>query len=201
MRSIEPGISRIPDAQLRIRGLLLAHHPGMTEASNLRHPPCRADLGEDRIEAIDHASDFVPRDIERRHETQRVRLRRIEQHAIVKRLGDDRSGDGVFQVEREQQTSTADLAQAMSRGKDFFAKRQFRDAAREFRSALDEIPADPLATAMVMQTERAMKKGPKRDRLRPSPTRSPSPVLAIYFASVSIAFFAETPPSRRLSPN
>src|SRR5580698_1417804 len=29
--SIEPGISRFPDAQLRICGLVLAHHPGMTE--------------------------------------------------------------------------------------------------------------------------------------------------------------------------
>ena len=30
MRSIEPGISRFPDAQLRICGLVLTHHPGMT---------------------------------------------------------------------------------------------------------------------------------------------------------------------------
>src|SRR5450756_346324 len=30
MRSIEPGISRFPDAQLRIWGLVLTHHPGMT---------------------------------------------------------------------------------------------------------------------------------------------------------------------------
>jgi len=30
MRSIEPGISRFPDAQLRIRGLVLTHQPGMT---------------------------------------------------------------------------------------------------------------------------------------------------------------------------
>src|SRR6476469_1032500 len=30
MRSIEPGISRFPDAQLRILGLVLMHHPGMT---------------------------------------------------------------------------------------------------------------------------------------------------------------------------
>jgi hypothetical protein len=30
MQSIEPGISRFPDAQLRIGGLVLAHHPGMT---------------------------------------------------------------------------------------------------------------------------------------------------------------------------
>jgi hypothetical protein len=28
---IEPGISRFPDAQLRIRGLALTRHPGMTE--------------------------------------------------------------------------------------------------------------------------------------------------------------------------
>ena len=27
---IEPGISRFPDAQLRICGLVLTHHPGMT---------------------------------------------------------------------------------------------------------------------------------------------------------------------------
>src|SRR6185295_4026053 len=31
MRSIEPGISRFPDAQLRIWGLVLTHHPGMTD--------------------------------------------------------------------------------------------------------------------------------------------------------------------------
>jgi hypothetical protein len=30
MRSIEPGISIFPDAQLRICGLVLAHHPEMT---------------------------------------------------------------------------------------------------------------------------------------------------------------------------
>ena len=30
MRGIEPGISRFPDAQLRIWGLVLTHHPGMT---------------------------------------------------------------------------------------------------------------------------------------------------------------------------
>jgi hypothetical protein len=30
MRSIEPGISRFPDAQLRICGLVLTHHPEMT---------------------------------------------------------------------------------------------------------------------------------------------------------------------------
>jgi hypothetical protein len=28
---IEPGIPRFPDAQLRICGLVLAHHPGMTK--------------------------------------------------------------------------------------------------------------------------------------------------------------------------
>jgi hypothetical protein len=28
--SIEPGISRFPDVQLRICGLVLARHPGMT---------------------------------------------------------------------------------------------------------------------------------------------------------------------------
>lgn len=32
MRSIEPGISRFSDAELRICGLVLAHHPGMTKA-------------------------------------------------------------------------------------------------------------------------------------------------------------------------
>jgi hypothetical protein len=31
MRSVEPGISRFPGAQLRIWGLVLTHHPGMTE--------------------------------------------------------------------------------------------------------------------------------------------------------------------------
>jgi hypothetical protein len=31
MRSIEPGISRFPDVQLHIWGLVLTHHPGMTE--------------------------------------------------------------------------------------------------------------------------------------------------------------------------
>jgi hypothetical protein len=36
MQSIEPGISRFPDAQLRIFGLVLAHHPGMTEDGLLR---------------------------------------------------------------------------------------------------------------------------------------------------------------------
>jgi hypothetical protein len=30
MRSIEPGISSLPHAQLRIRGPVPTHHPGMT---------------------------------------------------------------------------------------------------------------------------------------------------------------------------
>ena len=36
------------------------------------------------------------------------------------------------------------------------------------------------------------RKGSNRDRLRPTATRSRSRVSAIYFASVSIALFAET---------
>src|SRR5258706_15167247 len=36
MRSIEPGISRFPDVQLHIWGLVLTHHPGMTESGLLR---------------------------------------------------------------------------------------------------------------------------------------------------------------------
>src|ERR1700742_2725303 len=31
----EPGISRFPDAQLRICGLVLTHHPGMTQSGFL----------------------------------------------------------------------------------------------------------------------------------------------------------------------
>ena len=58
--------------------------------SRLRHAPCRADLGQDRIEAIDHARDLLAGDIERRHEAQRVRLRRVEQHAGLECLRDDR---------------------------------------------------------------------------------------------------------------
>jgi ParB-like chromosome segregation protein Spo0J len=42
--------------------------------------------------------------------------------------------------------------------------------------------------------------GSNGDRLLPTATRSPSPVLAIYFASVCIALFAETLPIRWLSP-
>jgi len=34
MRSIEPGISRFPDVQLHICGLVLAHHPGMTKTKS-----------------------------------------------------------------------------------------------------------------------------------------------------------------------
>jgi hypothetical protein len=36
MRSIEPGIWRFPDAQSRICGLVLTHHPGMTESISSR---------------------------------------------------------------------------------------------------------------------------------------------------------------------
>src|SRR4030081_4161052 len=46
MRSIEPGISRFPDVQLHIRGLVLAHHPGMTSSLSrlvsAASPPGRA---------------------------------------------------------------------------------------------------------------------------------------------------------------
>src|SRR5713226_3293360 len=35
MRSIEPGISRFPDVQLHIRGLVLTHHPGMTALASV----------------------------------------------------------------------------------------------------------------------------------------------------------------------
>src|ERR1700682_3494969 len=64
-----------------------------TTGATLRDTPCRAHFGEDRIQAIDHRDDFLSRDIERRHETQRIRPRRVEQHAVVKRLRDDRRGD------------------------------------------------------------------------------------------------------------
>src|SRR6202158_5170110 len=37
--SIEPGISRFPDAQLRICGLVLTHHPGMTTEDKIMHKP------------------------------------------------------------------------------------------------------------------------------------------------------------------
>src|SRR6516165_7682990 len=37
---IEPGISRFPDAQLRIRGPVLAHHPGMTSRFNGCYTDC-----------------------------------------------------------------------------------------------------------------------------------------------------------------
>src|SRR5438132_8884424 len=82
----------------------------------LRDAPCSAHLREDRIQAIDHADDFLPRDVERRHEAQRVRLWRVEQHTILKRLRDDRGTDGVFQIEREQQTPATDVAETMARG-------------------------------------------------------------------------------------
>jgi len=38
MQRIEPGISRFPDAQLRIWGLVLMHHLGMTEMSRSKSP-------------------------------------------------------------------------------------------------------------------------------------------------------------------
>lgn len=44
-------------------------------ADGLRHAPRGADLGQDRIETIDQFRDFFARDIERRHEAQRVGLR------------------------------------------------------------------------------------------------------------------------------
>jgi hypothetical protein len=36
MRGIEPGIQGFPDVQLHICGLVLTHHPGMTQPGLLR---------------------------------------------------------------------------------------------------------------------------------------------------------------------
>ena len=51
----EPGISRFPDAQLRIRGLVLTHHPGMTKdfvlRQNQRSPTRMVSPGRERPKA------------------------------------------------------------------------------------------------------------------------------------------------------
>jgi hypothetical protein len=47
--------------------------------------------------------DLLAGDVERRHEAQRVRLRRVQQHAVLERLRDDRRADRQFEVERQQQ--------------------------------------------------------------------------------------------------
>ena len=66
----------------------------------LRHAPCCAHLGEDRVQAFDHFRDLLPCDVERRHETQRVWPRGVEQHTYLKRLRDDRGADGMSEIER-----------------------------------------------------------------------------------------------------
>ena len=55
-------------------------HLRMTTALvvGLRHTPRGADIGEDGIEAIDHRADLLAVDVKRRHEAQRVRLRRVQ---------------------------------------------------------------------------------------------------------------------------
>jgi hypothetical protein len=59
MRSIEPGISRFPDAELRIWGLVLTHHPGMTvleSADQLGNVQLFSSL----VAAITSSSSFGP---------------------------------------------------------------------------------------------------------------------------------------------
>src|SRR5580692_608955 len=41
---------------------------------SLRDPSCRACLGQDRIELINHLRDFLARDVEGGHEAQGIRL-------------------------------------------------------------------------------------------------------------------------------
>ena len=83
---------------------LLAMTTSNSKLALLRHAPCRAHPGQDRVQIFDHRRDLLPRDIERGHEAQRVRLRRVEQQAGLERLRHDRSADRQLQVERERQS-------------------------------------------------------------------------------------------------
>ena len=88
---------------------------GMTTRCTLRHPSRRTCLDQNRIKAIDHQRYLLARDVERRHEAQRIGLRRVEEHAVRKRLGHDRGADRQFEIERQQQTPAAHFAEAMPR--------------------------------------------------------------------------------------
>src|SRR5258706_8920869 len=77
---------------------------------------CSANLSQHRIKAVDHPGDFVPGDVERWHETQCIRPWRVKQHAVLKCLRDNRRGDRMSQIERQQQSPATDFAKAMARG-------------------------------------------------------------------------------------
>ena len=96
---------------------IASHHRARELAAirRLSHAPRGSRLHQNRVETIDHQRNLLSRDVERRHEAQRVRLRRVEQHAVRKRLRHDRGADRQFQIEREQQAAAADFAEAMPR--------------------------------------------------------------------------------------
>src|SRR6185312_14241601 len=79
----------------------------------LRHPPRSTAPGQDRVELVDHLRNLLPRQIERWHEAQCVRPRRVQEQTRFERLRYDRSPNGQLQVEREQQSAAANFAKAM----------------------------------------------------------------------------------------
>ena len=76
-------------------------------------PPYFHDLPQHLIQHADHLIDLAARHIQRRHEAQRVRPRRIDQHAFLERRGRDRRSDVAREIEREQQALAAHAAAAV----------------------------------------------------------------------------------------
>src|ERR1700743_2369990 len=99
MRSIEPGISRFPDAQLRICGLVLTHHPGTTVSTlvlqNLEHAARHrddalvdGDFRGDEDQAPRRAYHMRPRD-KRLADLARLDEMRVELHGRHRGLAGD----------------------------------------------------------------------------------------------------------------
>src|SRR4029077_14864056 len=91
--------------------------PAETICSWLCYSPRNPGLPQQGVKTIDHQVDLLMCHVERRHEAQGIRSRGVEQHAFLERLFDDRGGDRHFQIKRKQETSAANLAKTMARGK------------------------------------------------------------------------------------
>src|ERR1700757_4878459 len=76
----------------------------------------RANPCQDAVKRLDHLADFGGADIERRHEAQRVRPRRVQQDAGVAGVVDNSGADVPLQIECLQQASAADAAETVARG-------------------------------------------------------------------------------------
>src|SRR5690349_9053370 len=67
-------------------------------------------LPQHLIQHTDYLIDLGVRHVQRRHEAQRIRAWRIDQHALLERLRGDRRADVGLEIEREQQALAAHAA-------------------------------------------------------------------------------------------